>query len=139
MLLKEILNNKNMEQQELADKTNIDKWQISKITNYKCLPTPEQAYKICCALECNILDIYNKSEIDLINGVKKASRNNDDNLYYRLSVRLNKASCNCLKLENIKLLGYKTQKEWVLDCMEDLRARQKQARKNNLQNKNINK
>lgn len=138
MLLKEILKNKNIEQQELSDKTNIDKWQISKICNYKCLPTPEQAYKICDVLDCNILDIYNKSEIDLINGVKKASRNKTDNLYYRLSVRLNKASCNCLKLDNIKLLGYKTIKDWVLDCMKDLKQKQKQARREKEQNQRTN-
>lgn len=138
MLLKEILKNKNLEQQELAQKIDIDKYQISKITNYKCLPTPQQAEKICEILDCNILDIYNKNEIDLIKGAKKASRNNNDNLYYRLSVRLNKSGCNCLKPENIKLLGYKTIKEWVLECMEDLKTRQKQARKDKAQNQRIN-
>ena len=77
-------------------------------------------------LECNILDIYNKQEIDLLKGVRKASRNTDDELYYRLSVRLNKGGCNCLKLENLKKLGYKTIKQWVLECMEDLKRRLKE-------------
>lgn len=128
-LIKEHLQRKNILQNELAKILEMDKYQVSKIVNYKCLPLPEQADKMCELLDCNILDLYNKKEIDLINGVKKASRTQNDNLYYRLSVRLNKASCNCLKLENIKLVGYKTQKEWVLDCMEELKERQKQARK----------
>lgn len=134
MLLKEILKSRNIEQQELAEKTNIDKWQISKIVNYRCLPTPEQATKICEYLDCNILDIYNKNEIDLIKGAKKASRNETDKLYYRLSVRLNKASCNCLKRENMKLIGYKTIKSWVEECMNDLKQKQKQARKDKKEN-----
>lgn len=138
MLLKEILKNKNMLQYDLANYIGIDKVQMSEIVNYKCLPTPQQAERICEILDCNILDIYNKSEIDLINGVKKASRNKTDNLYYRLSVRLNKSGCNCLKLENIQLLGYKTIKEWVIDCMEDLKQRQKQARREKEQNQRTN-
>ena len=126
MLIKEYLNKQNKQQKELAEALNIDKRDINKIVNYKCLPLPEQAEKICEFLDCNILDIYNKKEIDLVKGTKKASRNNDSELYYRLSVRLNKAGCNCLKLENLQKLGYKTLKEWVLDCMEKLREQQKE-------------
>ena len=126
MLIKEYLNKQNKQQKQLAEALNIDKRDINKIVNYKCLPLPEQAEKICEFLDCNILDIYNKKEIDLVKGTKKASRNNDSELYYRLSVRLNKAGCNCLKLENLQKLGYKTLKEWVLDCMEKLREQQKE-------------
>ena len=129
MLLKEYLKRENKQQKELAEYLNIDKVQMSEIANYKVLPLPEQVDKICEFLNCNILDIYNKNEIDLVKGVKKASRNKNDNLYYRLSVRLNKSGCNCLKLENLQILGYQTIKEWVLECMENLRERQKQARK----------
>lgn len=129
MLLKEYLKRENIQQKELAKKINVDEWQLSKIVNYKCLPLPEQADKICECLNCNILDIYNKNEIDLVKGVKKASRNKNDNLYYRLSVRLNKSGCNCLKLENLQILGYKTIKEWVLECMDNLKERQRQAKK----------
>lgn len=126
MLIKEYLNKQNKQQKQLAEALSIDKRDINKIVNYKCLPLPEQAEKICEFLDCNILDIYNKKEIDLVKGTKKASRNNDSELYYRLSVRLNKAGCNCLKLENLQKLGYKTLKEWVLDCMEKLREQQKE-------------
>ena len=125
MLLKEYIQKEGKQQKEIAKAIGVDKQQMSKIVNYKCLPLPGQASKICEILECNILDIYNKTEIDLVKGTKKASRNKDGNLYYRLSVRLNKASCNCLKLENIKKLGYKTIKEWVLDCIEKLKEQQK--------------
>lgn len=123
MLLKELLKKNNIQQKDLALILNLEETHISNLTNYKCLPTPNQAFKICELLNCNILDIYNKNEIDLILGTKKASRNNDDNLYYRLCVRLNKSGCNCLKIENLQKLGYKTMKEWVLDCMEDLKLR----------------
>lgn len=128
MLLKELLAKANLQQKDLVKALGQDKYYISKIANYKCLPTPEQASIICKMLNCNILDIYNKNEIDLLKGVKKASRNQDDNLYYRLSVRLNKSGCNCLKLENLNKLGYKTIKEWVLDCMQDLQKRLKEQK-----------
>ena len=126
MLLKELLARQGKEQKDLAKYLNIDKEQISKIANYKCLPTPEQAKLICEFLECNILDIYNKKEIDLILGCKKSNRIQDDNLYYRLSVRLNKSGCNCLKLYNLNKIGYKTLKEWVLACMEQLKQQLKE-------------
>ena len=138
MLLKEYLKRENIQQKELANILNIDKVQMNEIANYKVLPLPEQADKICECLNCNILDIYNKNEIDLVKGVKKASRNKTDNLYYRLSVRLNKSGCNCLKLENLQILGYKTIKEWVLECMDNLKERQRQAKKG-LGNENLEK
>lgn len=129
MLLKELLKEKNLQQKDLMKVLNADKQFISRLANYKYLPTPEQAKKICDFLECNIFDIYNKSEIDLILGTRRASRNKDSHLYYRLSVRLNKSGCNSLKLQNLKLLGYKTIKEWVIECISNLEKRQKEARK----------
>lgn len=126
MLIKEYLAKENKQQKQLAEALNIDKRDINKIVNYKCLPLPEQARKICEFLSCNILDIYNKKEIDLVKGTTKASRNNEDNLYYRLSVRINKTDCDCLKLKNLQKLGYKTLKEWVLDCMQKLKEQQKE-------------
>ncbi len=131
MLLKELLQSKGLQQKDLAEHLGVDKSYISKLANYKCLPTPEQAVTICEMLDCNILDIYNKKEIDLILGTKKASRNKDEGLYYKLSVRLNKSGCNCLKIENLKLLGFKTKKEWVLDCIEKLKIQLKERNKNN--------
>ena len=125
MLLKEQLQKRSISQKELAEHLGIDKMQMSRLANYKCLPTPEQAKSICKYLDCNILDIYNKKEIDLIMGCKKASRNQDDNLYYRICVRLNKSSCNCLKIENLSKLGYKTIKSWVVDCVNDLQEKLK--------------
>lgn len=125
MLLKELLARQGKQQNDLAKYLNLDKEQISKIANYVCLPTPEQARLICEFLNCNILDIYNKKEIDLILGCKKSNRVQDNNLYYRLSVRLNKSGCNCLKPQYLIKLGYKTQKEWVLECMEQLKQRLK--------------
>ncbi len=123
MLLKELLLKNNIQQKQLAVYLGIDKEHISKIANYKCLPTPEQAKRICEFLNCNILDIYNKKEIDLILGTRKASRNQDSGLYYRLSVRLNKCSCNCLKQENLNKLGFKTLKEWVESCIFQLETK----------------
>lgn len=98
MLLKEMLASQNKQQNNLAKYLNVDNSYISKICNYRCLPLPTQAKAICEYLNCNILDIYNKREIDLILGTKKASNNTDSTFYYRLSVRLNRASCKCLKL-----------------------------------------
>ena len=129
MLIKEYLARENKEQNELAEFIGIDKQEMSRIVNYKCLPLPEQAEKICEFLNCNILDLYNRQEIDLIKGVKKASRIKDDNLYYRLSVRLNRSCCNLLKVKNLQLVGYETQKQWVVECLKDLKERQRQARK----------
>lgn len=128
MLLKELLQSQNKQQKELAKVLNIDKSHMSKIAGYKCLPLPEQAKKICEYLNCNILDIYNRKEVDLILGTKKKSNNIDSTIYYKLSVRLNRTSCNCLKLDNLKMLGYKTIKEWVEECIFDLNKRLKETR-----------
>lgn len=122
---------KNIQQKELAKITNTDKRYISEVANYKCLPLPEQADQICKYLGCNILDIYNKKEIDLILGTKRKSNNIDSDIYYRLSVRLNKSSRDCLKKENLNKLGYKTQKEWVIECINELKKRLKEQNNDN--------
>lgn len=112
-MLKEYLESHGIQQKELAKILNIDKYQMSKIANHKCMPTPAQAQAIVNYLKCNVNEIFPKDYINFkIANLRRKNKSNDKK-FYRLCVKLDLASCNCLKLQNLHLLGYKTLKEWV--------------------------
>ena len=114
-MLKEYLEKHGIQQKELAKVLNIDKYQMSKIANHRCMPTPEQAKAITEYLQCDVKEIFpaNFVTFKIANLSHKSKTNN--NLYYRLCVKLDKASCNCLKIKNLNLLGYDSLKSWVIE------------------------
>ena len=58
-------------QKELLDNVRridqrVDKSLLSKIVNDICLPTPKVLDCICNVAKCDVLDIYDKQEINLL-------------------------------------------------------------------------
>lgn len=131
MKLKEIIQKKNIKQKDLAQALGIDEPQMSKIINYKCLPTPVQAIKMCEFLNCDIFDIYRRFEIDIKNTPKSRDNTKDDNEYYHLCVRLTKTTCKCLKDGTLQKVGYKTIKSYIIDVLKDLANRESKGANNN--------
>lgn len=121
-MLKEYLKEHNIQQKELAKVLNIDKYQMSKIANHICLPTPEQAKIIIDYLHCDAKLIFPQDFVNFKIANLSHKKANSDNLFYRLSVRLDKGSCNCLKSKNLKLLGYESLKSWTEEQIHDLNA-----------------
>lgn len=56
--------------------SRVDKSLLSKIVNDVCLPVPKVLNSICDYLQCDVLDIYDKNEIDLLNDTNKSNQNN---------------------------------------------------------------
>lgn len=137
MYLKQILCNKNIKHIELTKVLETDKSTISKIMNYRILPTPEDAQKICDFLKCNILDIYEQKEITLKNVAYKGDKTQNDKKYYRLSVRLKLGGCNLLQQpKKLHELGYESIADWVrkkiLETEREYKIYKKQKRLNAL-------
>lgn len=64
--LKEILEEKNMTLTDLAEKTGIEKGNLSAISNNKKNPTIETLKKIADALKVKLSDLFEKKESDII-------------------------------------------------------------------------
>lgn len=73
---KKIMLNNGIMQKELLDNvrradSRVDKSLLSKIVNDICLPTPKVLDSICKTVKCDVLDIYDRQEIDLLQGSNK--------------------------------------------------------------------
>lgn len=98
-----MLSQSNKSQKKLADELHIGEPMISKFKNYVCLPTPTDMKKICEALNCNVLDIYNKQEITFIEQKKRKS---NEIGFYRLTVTLPYEYRQYFDKKLIRKLGY---------------------------------
>lgn len=114
MFLRELMCLRKIKHYELTKVLKTDKAYISRLMNYKFLPTPEDAKKICKFLNCDILEIYDEKEINIKSGARQRETRENDNKYYRLSVRLKLGGCNLLQqTKKLKQLGYKSKADWV--------------------------
>lgn len=82
---KNLMISKGIMQKELLDNVRridqrVDKSLLSKIVNDICLPTPKVLDCICNVAKCDVLDIYDKQEIDLLQKSNKNSALNAPNI-----------------------------------------------------------
>lgn len=73
---KEIMFKKGILHKELLETIKrvddrVDKSLLSKIVNDNCLPTPQKLDSICGFINCDVLDIYDIPEIDLLHSTSK--------------------------------------------------------------------
>lgn len=130
MYLKQIFCNKEVKHNALTKLLDMDKSTISKIMNYKVLPTPIDAQKICNFLKCDITDIYEPKEIMLKNIGFKKCETKVDKKYYRLSVRLKLGGCNLLQQpKKLNELGYESIADWVRKKLIELDQEYKNFKK----------
>ena len=71
LIIKQLRNDKKMSQQELADKTGINRSYISAIENGVMLPTPDALLEIARALDCFYTDLYTEEDLEDIGLEKK--------------------------------------------------------------------
>ena len=132
MNLKFYLTKTRLSQRELAEKLGTSEPMISKFSNYKCLPVPEDMKKLCKVLDCNVLDIYEKNEITFIE--KKPKRAIADLSEYKLTVHLPNEYRELFEPKTLRKLGYHN----LVDLMERLvipKLQRKKAKLDTLQNK----
>ena len=58
--LDELIKNSGKQKQVIADELDVDQSVISKFTNGKALPSPENIKKLCKILDCDYSDIMGK-------------------------------------------------------------------------------
>lgn len=81
---KKIMLDKGIMQKDLLERVRrtdrrVDKSLLSKIANDICLPTPITLDCICKTLSCDVLDIYDSREINLLQNSSKYAENNAAN------------------------------------------------------------
>lgn len=112
MKFRTFLKLKRCEQKELAKRTGLNEPLISNFTRYKCLPTPKDLDKICKALDCEILDLYDKDEILFIKPKKKRTKEQMD--CYKLTVTLSPMFRDYFDIKNLERLGFTSVKDCVM-------------------------
>lgn len=130
MNLKFYLKKTEISQKELADQLGTSEPMISKFSNYKCLPIPEDMKKMCNILQCNVLDIYDKDEITFIE--RKPKRAVADLSIYKLTVHLPSEYRELFEPKTLRKLGYHN----LVDLIEKLvipKLQRKKAKLDTLQ------
>ena len=77
-LFKKIMLDKGIMHKDLLEKVHrtdnrVDKSLLSKIVNDNCLPTPKVLDSICKFIGCDVLDVYDIAEIDLVSLSNKSA------------------------------------------------------------------
>lgn len=140
---KEIMFVKGIMQKEVLDGVRrsdprVDKPLLSKIVNGICLPNKPTLDGICKALSCDVLDIYDRRELDLIpsdtpvatpsEGVnphtQRTRRRRADNPFYNLTVEIPRdVAERVFDKESLRKLGYLSVTDFVRHAVDKLAAR----------------
>ena len=112
---------RGIQQKELARMIGVDEPTLSKLENYKFLPTPEMLARILQILDCGIKDVYSASELRFRDNERAEKRERRYADCYKLTVRLPQTAKNDLQVA-LAALGYSSITAWMLRCAEDLRA-----------------
>ncbi len=115
---------------------------ISYIERHKCLPTKETLKRLCEVLECDVLDIFDYNEIDLVSDIntqktetisasiqgdviKPNAIKRDNRGIYHLSVRLNREVLEVLNKSVLNSFGYADITDFINRCVKHLMKRYK--------------
>lgn len=111
----------------------VDKPLLSKFVNNVCLPTPPQLDAILGALNCTVVELYDRAEVDLLHDappepVKKRNKSKRnaarESKIYNLTVELDRETAeSVLTPENLKLLGYNDKTDFVRKAVARLVVR----------------
>lgn len=137
---KKIMFDKGIMQKEVLDKVRctdprIDKSLLSKIVNDICLPTPPALASICKSLGCNVLDVYDVREIQLVpseqtaekavaTATERTRRRRASNDFYNLTVEIPRDLAERVFSKNaLRKLGYLSKTDCVRRLVEELDAK----------------
>lgn len=137
---KKIMFDKGIMQKEVLDKVRctdprIDKSLLSKIVNDICLPTPPALACICKSLGCDVLDVYDVREIQLVpperaagkavaTATERTRRRRASNDFYNLTVEIPRDLAERVFSKNaLRKLGYLSKSDCVRRLVEELDAK----------------
>ena len=73
MKLDELLKARGLKRVDAAKATGYDKPMISRLTTGHCLPSAQKLTILCELLDCGVLDLYERGEVDLLKCGRKGS------------------------------------------------------------------
>ena len=132
--IKQMREQRGLTQLQLAEMLQVTRPMISYFESYECLPTPTTMDELLTKLDCNIEDIYSKSEFDFAkikkakciqgkieciqraNGVGRVTN-------YNFCVRVNRADFPLLTKNTLSECGYKTLRAFVEEAYKLLQKR----------------
>lgn len=137
---KKIMFDKGIMQKEVLDKVRctdprIDKSLLSKIVNDICLPTPPTLACICKSLGCDVLDVYDVREIQLVppeqtaekavaTATERTRRRRASNYFYNLTVEIPRdLAMRVFSKDALRKLGYLSKTDCVRRLVEELDAK----------------
>lgn len=142
---KKIMLDKGIMQKELLDgvrriDNRIDKSLLSKIVNDICLPTPLTLDSVCKTMSCDVLDIYDIREVDLLQNSRKCGEINTANAVatarkdrgglshgeniYNLTVELDRDTAERVFAKSaLRKLGYLSKTDFVRQAVAELDKR----------------
>ncbi len=120
MLDKGIMHKEVLENVRRID-NRVDKPLLSKFVNDVCLPTPNVLDCICDTIGCDVLDIYDPQEIDLLhkNSTNSPQKQNKSGLshgenIYNLTVEIPRdVAERVFNKKSLKKLGFRTKTECI--------------------------
>ena len=126
MKLKAKAKERNIKQKELGAAVGYDESEMSKIFHARLLPTPEKLAAICKALSCEVLEIYDRKEIDLLPKKKPQIRNSRG---YNLCVFIPEQYRFALP-DALAAGGFKTYYDWLKPYIEETISKYEEKRRN---------
>ena len=75
MKLDELLKARGLKRVDAAKATGYDKPMISRLTTGHCLPSAQKLTTLCELLDCGVLGLYERGEVDLLKCGRKGSDN----------------------------------------------------------------
>ena len=138
--IKQVREQKGLTQLQLAEMLQVTRPMISYFESYECLPTPTTMDELLTKLDCNIEDIYSKSEFDFAkikkakciqgkieciqraNGVGRVTN-------YNFCVRLNRADFPLLTKNTLSECGFHNLRDLLATAYAVLEKRYKKINK----------
>lgn len=130
--LKEVIAARGKTQKEVAEALrkkdkNIDRSMLNKFVNYVCLPKPSTTSDICEILDCDVLDLYDVIEMDMLSMTTKKRKpsihgskdfKSHGEHIYNLTVEIDrKVAWQIFSKKALNMLGYKTKSEMIRDLL----------------------
>lgn len=126
---KGLLQEQNLQQKKLLEEiraidARVDKALLSKMVNYVCLPTPQQADVICKTLNCTISELYKPNELIVIpkssNAKKPYTPTGMTNIHVQVEMQLVQ---RVFSKESMAKLGITSKSDCIRDYLKELAKR----------------
>lgn len=125
MKLDELLRARGLKRVDAAKATGYDKPMISRLTTGYCLPNTQKLATLCELLDCGVLDLYERGEVDLLKCGRKGSGNavatrekRNASTCWKFTVRVPNSLREQFTDKVIRAAGYPSYAAWLCSMMQ---------------------